>query len=44
MERRGWKVGTAAEFLGLSPEESCFIELKLALSHWLRERRKAWFA
>ena len=41
LERRGWKVGSASEFLGLSPEESRFIELKLALSHWLRERREA---
>lgn len=41
LERRGWKVGSAEEFLGLSPEESRFIELKLALSHWLRTRREA---
>jgi ribosome-binding protein aMBF1 (putative translation factor) len=40
LERRGWKVGSASEFLGLSPEESRFIELKLALSRWLRERRE----
>ncbi len=36
-----WKVGSAAEFLGLSPEESRFIELKLVLSRWLRARREA---
>jgi ribosome-binding protein aMBF1 (putative translation factor) len=41
LERRGWKVGSTSEFLGLSPEESRFIELKLTLSHWLRERREA---
>ena len=41
LERRGWKVGSASEFLGLSPEESRFIELKLVLSRWLRERREA---
>jgi DNA-binding XRE family transcriptional regulator len=41
LERRGWKVGSTSEFLGLSPEESRFIELKLTLSHWLRERRAA---
>lgn len=41
LERRGWKVGSASEFLGLSPEESRFIELKLALSHGLRKRREA---
>ena len=38
-QRKGWKVGSAEVFLGLSPEESRFIELKLTLSHWLRERR-----
>ena len=41
LAQRGWKVGGAAEFLGLSAEESCFIELKLAFSRRLRERREA---
>jgi DNA-binding XRE family transcriptional regulator len=41
LERKGWKVGTAGEFLGLSPEESRLIGLKLALSRSLRERREA---
>jgi ribosome-binding protein aMBF1 (putative translation factor) len=41
LERKGWKVGTAEEFLGLSPEESRLIGLKLALSRSLRERREA---
>src|SRR6266852_5643269 len=41
LERRGWKVGSASEFLGLSAEESRFIELKLVLSRWLRERRES---
>lgn len=40
LERQGWKVGTAVEFLGLSAEEARFIELKLALSRQLRERRE----
>src|SRR4030042_4400620 len=40
VERRGWKVGTVAEFLQLSPEESAYIEMKLALSKSLQERRK----
>ena len=40
LERRGWKVGSASEFLGLTAEEARFIELKLALSRWLRERRE----
>jgi DNA-binding XRE family transcriptional regulator len=40
LEKKGWHVGSAEEFLGLSPEESRFIALKLALSRWLRERRE----
>jgi len=32
LEKKGWKVGTAEEFLGLSPVESRYIELKLTLS------------
>ena len=31
LEKKGWKVGTAEEFLGLSPAESRSIELKFAL-------------
>lgn len=31
LEKIGWKVGTAEEFLGLSPEESRCIELQLTL-------------
>ena len=40
LETKGWKVGTVAEFLELSPEESAYIEMKLALSKNLQERRK----
>ena len=36
----GWKDGTVAEFLGLSPEESALIEIKLALGKYLKQRRK----
>jgi hypothetical protein len=39
LEKKGWKVGTTAEFLGLSPEEARYIELKLALSEHLKKRR-----
>jgi len=39
LARKGWKVGTAAEFLNLSDEESAYIEMKLALSEKLKERR-----
>ena len=41
LEKAGWKVGDAADFLNLTPEESAYIELKLALSSELRERRSA---
>ncbi len=30
LQRKGWRVGNAAEFLNLTPEESAYIELKLA--------------
>lgn len=33
VEENGWKVGNADDFLGLTPEESAYIEMKLALSH-----------
>ena len=39
LERTGWKVGSTAEFLGLSKEEAAFVELKLALARSLRQRR-----
>ena len=40
LEKKGWKTGTAAEFLELSPEEAAYIELKLRLSSSLRRRRQ----
>lgn len=39
LAKKGWKVGTVAEFLELSSEESAYIEMKLALSEKLKERR-----
>lgn len=39
LEAAGWKVGTVREFLDLSPEESLYVEFKLALSEKLRELR-----
>ena len=41
LEARGWRVGTTADFLELSPAEAAFVETKLALSRSLRERRTA---
>lgn len=40
LEAKGWKVGTVTEFLGLTPEEAALIEIKLALSQSLKERRQ----
>ena len=36
----GWRVGDGAEFLKLTPEEARFVELKFALSVYLREFRR----
>ena len=41
LEARGWRVGSAADFLELTPEEAAFVETKLALSRSLRQRRTA---
>jgi DNA-binding XRE family transcriptional regulator len=41
LERKGWKVGSVAQFLHLSTKEPIYIEMKLALSKNLRERRKS---
>ena len=40
LERAGWTVGGAADFLELSPEEASFIEVKLALATGIREVRE----
>lgn len=40
LEAKGWKVGSAEEFLQLSPEESVYVELRLRLSEGLRKRRQ----
>lgn len=37
--KKGWKIGSAKEFLGLSEEESSYIELKVKLSTNLRKLR-----
>jgi DNA-binding XRE family transcriptional regulator len=41
LEAAGWRVGTAADFLGLSKEEAALIEMKLGLAATLRQRRVA---
>lgn len=39
LEAKGWKFGSAAEFLGLSKEEEAYIEARLLLSRMVRELR-----
>lgn len=41
LEAAGWKVGSAEDFLDLSPKEMEFIEVKLALAHSLEKTRRA---
>ena len=40
LESKGWKVGSAQDFLGLSNEEAAYIELKLNLAKNLQKRRR----
>ena len=40
LEAAGWAVGSVNEFLGLSEADAALIEMKLALSRSLRDRRK----
>jgi ribosome-binding protein aMBF1 (putative translation factor) len=40
LRARGWKMGTVKDFLGLSDEESAYIELKIKLAVGLRQRRQ----
>ena len=41
LTKAGWRVGSAAEFLELTPQEERYIELKVALSRCVRQRRLA---
>ena len=40
LEKAGWRVGSAAEFLGLTPAEEAYVEMKLALAQELAEVRR----
>lgn len=40
LEAKGWKVSNVEEFLDLTPEENALIDIKLALSRNLKERRQ----
>lgn len=41
LEKAGWKVGSAKEFLNLSAEEVAYVEVKLHLANELTRKRKA---
>lgn len=40
LEAKGWKFGSAKDFLELSDEESAYIELKTRLADGVRQRRQ----
>lgn len=40
LEAKDWKIGTVEQFLGLTPEESAYINLKLKLAAELSVRRR----
>ncbi|NJR31771.1 MAG: helix-turn-helix transcriptional regulator [Chamaesiphon sp. CSU_1_12] len=40
LEAAGWKVGTVAEFLQLTPEEEAIVEIRVALSKSLKKLRQ----
>ncbi|NNN04634.1 MAG: helix-turn-helix transcriptional regulator [Elusimicrobia bacterium] len=40
LEAKGWRVGDAQDFLGLSDQEAAFIEVKLKLAQSLRAKRQ----
>ena len=41
LEAKGWKVGSVDEFLGLTPEEAAYVELKLSLSKGVKKYRRS---
>lgn len=40
LESKGWRFGSAQDFLGLSREETAYVELRLRLADSLRRLRK----
>ena len=40
LETKGWRFGSTQEFLGLSAEETAYVELRLRLADSLRRRRQ----
>ena len=40
LEAAGWKLGSADEFLGLTPEETALVNIRVALAEGVRDRRQ----
>lgn len=40
LEKKGWKVGSTQEFLGLTKDEVAYIDLKIKLSEKLKKSRQ----
>jgi ribosome-binding protein aMBF1 (putative translation factor) len=40
LERKGWRIGSVQDFLGLSEEEAAYVELRLRLADSLKQRRR----
>jgi predicted XRE-type DNA-binding protein len=40
LESAGWQVGSTKDFLGLTPEEEAFLEMKLTLAMNLKKHRR----
>ena len=40
LEAAGWRFGSAADFLGMTPQEEAYVELKLHLADALEAKRK----
>ncbi len=41
LEKAGWRFGSAADFLALTPAEAAYVDMKLALARKLSKERKA---
>lgn len=41
LQKAGWRIGSAQDFLGLTDDEMALIEMRLALGRSLKERRLA---
>jgi DNA-binding XRE family transcriptional regulator len=40
LEKKGWRLGSAQEFLGLSEQEAAYVELRVRLADSLKARRQ----